>query len=228
MASAALGQRAGAPPAGRIGAARVRAFGVATRAAGRVAAGAAAQREQRQRGARAPAAPAAQQEREQQLLDVPTFWARGLLLSQQQQASGSGNGSGSGRGASGADATSSGRAPAAAAACAALALGAALLAAAPAHAADAAQQLPGPAFDVAEGEEFWGNVARYGRYFVTVMLGTGYVMVRPLLGLFKNPVTGVLALVGIAGAVVGVKVTLDAMLGLSQPFDYLPPTSVGF
>jgi hypothetical protein len=27
-----------------------------------------------------------------------------------------------------------------------------------------------------------GNVIRYGRYFVTVMLGTGYVMLRPIAG----------------------------------------------
>ena len=30
-----------------------------------------------------------------------------------------------------------------------------------------------PSYDVAEGEEFFGNVARYGRYFVTVMVRVG-------------------------------------------------------
>lgn len=69
-------------------------------------------------------------------------------------------------------------------------------------------------FDLAENQEFWGNVVRYGRYFVTVMLGTGYVMVRPIAGMFKNPVTGLLAIALVGGAVYGTKITLDAMLGL--------------
>ena len=39
----------------------------------------------------------------------------------------------------------------------------------------------GPMADLSEGgPEFWSNVLRYGRYFVTVMLGTGYVMLRPI------------------------------------------------
>lgn len=73
-------------------------------------------------------------------------------------------------------------------------------------------------FDLAEGgEDFWSNVVRYGRYFVTVMLGTGYVIVKPLLPLFKKPVTAVLAITGIVGLVTVVKLTLDAMLGISEP-----------
>lgn len=31
-----------------------------------------------------------------------------------------------------------------------------------------------------------GNVLRYGRYFVTVMLGTGYVMLRPIAGIWTE------------------------------------------
>ena len=73
-----------------------------------------------------------------------------------------------------------------------------------------------PLFDVAEGEEFWGNVVRYGRYFITVMLGTGYVMLRPLVGMFKNPLTGILAVALVSGAIYGTKITVDAMLGLSS------------
>ncbi|KIZ07794.1 hypothetical protein MNEG_0152 [Monoraphidium neglectum] len=113
----------------------------------------------------------------------------------------------------------------------AVALGAALLALLPPDAAHAAatggdvNAQVNASFDLGEGEEFWGNVARYGRYFVTVMLGTGYVMVRPLVGLFKNPVSGVLAVVALGAFGYGMKVTLDAMLGLSQPFEYLPAQS---
>lgn len=92
----------------------------------------------------------------------------------------------------------------------------------PAHAGDL-QHLHHAAsaqFDLAENEDFWGNVARYGRYFVTVMLGTGYVMVKPLLNAFKNPVSGVLAVSAIVALVFGIKVTLELMLGLSSGFDY--------
>jgi hypothetical protein len=92
-----------------------------------------------------------------------------------------------------------------------------------AHAADlhagAAQHLQ-PLADLAEGEEFWGNVGRYARYFVTVMLGTGYVMARPVIELFKKPVTAVLAVIGVAGTAALLKFTLDAMLGISEPVSY--------
>jgi hypothetical protein len=70
------------------------------------------------------------------------------------------------------------------------------------------------------GEEFFGNVARYGRYFVTVMLGTGYVILRPIVDMFKNPFSAILAIVLVTGAVVGTKVTLDAMLGLDFQVEY--------
>jgi hypothetical protein len=85
-----------------------------------------------------------------------------------------------------------------------------------------------PLFDVAEGEEFWGNVAKYGRYFVTVMLGTGYVMVQPLVAAFKRPVTAIVAIVGIGGAAVLLKFTLDAMLGIQEPFAYEPGNVVPY
>jgi hypothetical protein len=94
----------------------------------------------------------------------------------------------------------------------------------PAHAASAAHAAAAaasasasPLYALSEGEDFFANVARYGRYFVTVMLGTGYMMAKPVVGLFKKgPVTAVLALGGGAAALYGVKFTLDAMLGLSD------------
>ena len=174
---------------------------------------------------RCAAAPLADVQQQQQL-DAATFLARGYLLSQQQDHQQQQQ-----QYLSQQQHLSQQHEPAAAIRAAGLAaavgLGAALLALTPA-AAHAAPDLNPASGDLAEGQEFWGNVARYGRYFVTVMLGTGYVMVRPLLGLFKNPLTGALAVVAIGGAAYGVKVTLEAMLGISEPFDYLPPTSVGF
>lgn len=85
---------------------------------------------------------------------------------------------------------------------------------------DAAAHHLSPLADLAEGEEFWSNVGRYARYFLTVMLGTGYAMTRPIVALFKRPVTALLAVVGIAGTVYFVKFTLDAMLGISEPVSY--------
>jgi hypothetical protein len=82
--------------------------------------------------------------------------------------------------------------------------------------------------DLAEGEEFWGNVAKYARYFVTVMLGTGYVMVQPLLSAFKRPVTAAAAIVAVVGGAVLVKFTLSAMLGLQEPFAYEPGSIVPY
>ncbi|GAX83604.1 hypothetical protein CEUSTIGMA_g11029.t1 [Chlamydomonas eustigma] len=76
-------------------------------------------------------------------------------------------------------------------------------------------------FELSESQEFWGNVLRYGRYFVTVMLGTGYVMLRPIAGMFKkSPLNALLAVGLIVGAVLGTKITLDAMLGLSEQVGY--------
>eukprot|EP00879_Flechtneria_rotunda_P005034 GHRR01005310.1.p1 GENE.GHRR01005310.1~~GHRR01005310.1.p1 ORF type:complete len:205 (+),score=52.55 GHRR01005310.1:218-832(+) len=90
-------------------------------------------------------------------------------------------------------------------------------------AADSLQQHgPHALYDLAEGEEFWGNVAKYGRYFVTVLLGTGYVMVQPVVAAFKRPVTAVVAIVALVGGSILLKLTLDAMLGIQEPFAYEP------
>lgn len=63
----------------------------------------------------------------------------------------------------------------------------------------AAQQSHGyhPIADIASQEEFWSNMARYGRFFVSVMVGTGYVMLKPFAEALKRPVTAVFVLVGL-------------------------------
>lgn len=96
------------------------------------------------------------------------------------------------------------------------------------HSTAAAAHTASPLFDLAEGEEFWGNVAKYGRYFVTVMLGTGYVMVQPVVAAFKRPVTAIVAIVCIGGGAVLLKFTLDAMLGIQEPFVYEPGNVVPY
>lgn len=52
------------------------------------------------------------------------------------------------------------------------------------------------------------------------MAGTAYIMVKPLAGLFKNPVTGVLGLGFIAGTIYFVYFTVNAMIGLTDPVGY--------
>ncbi|PNH11424.1 hypothetical protein TSOC_001830 [Tetrabaena socialis] len=69
--------------------------------------------------------------------------------------------------------------------------------------------------------DFWGNIASYGRYFVTVMLGTGYAMLRPLQGMLKKPVTAVFGIVALVTLVYGTRVALEYMLGINT-YDYDP------
>ena len=94
--------------------------------------------------------------------------------------------------------------------------------------ADAAQQhtqtLPHmPILDLAEGEEeFWGNLARYGRYFITVLLGTAYITVKPIIALLKRPKTAVLVVGGAALLYIFVSSTVSAMLGVTDPTSIQP------
>lgn len=74
--------------------------------------------------------------------------------------------------------------------------------------------------DVAEGQEFWSNMARYGRFFITVMLGTGTVMVRPFAQFFKNPISAVLFMGFLSAFIYFIKFTIEAMVGLSEPVVY--------
>eukprot|EP00798_Chlamydomonas_sp_ICE-L_P011210 gene11210-18832_t len=101
-------------------------------------------------------------------------------------------------------------------------LGCLVLSAGPADAA------PQHQYDLSEELDLLSNVARYGRFFVTVMLGTVGVMAKPLVGLFKNPVTGVLAVVGIVGGVYGLKLLLELMLGITEAPEYIPGSLVGY
>lgn len=76
--------------------------------------------------------------------------------------------------------------------------------------------------DVAEGADFWSNVLRYVSYFFSVLLGTAYVALKPLADLFKRPATAILGLAGIAGLLAFVSFTVNAMLGVNEPFEYNP------
>ncbi|KAI7840230.1 hypothetical protein COHA_006012 [Chlorella ohadii] len=77
-----------------------------------------------------------------------------------------------------------------------------------------------PLGDLAENADFWGNVLRYVSYFFSVLLGTAYIAIRPIIELLKRPGTAVLVVAGIAGLVYFVSFTVQAMLGINEPIEY--------
>lgn len=75
--------------------------------------------------------------------------------------------------------------------------------------------------DVAENEDFWGNVGSYGRYFVSVMAGTAYVMTKPFTDALKRPKTAVFVVIGTAALLCFVASAVKLMLGVDESFDYV-------
>jgi predicted cobalt transporter CbtA len=64
-------------------------------------------------------------------------------------------------------------------------------------------------------KEFWENVFRYPRYFITITLGIFFFLFERLRPLLSRPVTAI-ALVGLLLGLFGfITLTLRAMLGLS-------------
>lgn len=61
--------------------------------------------------------------------------------------------------------------------------------------------------------DFFQNVSRYPRYFITFTLGVLYTFVQPLMPLFKNPVTATAITVFLLASLAFVAFTLRAMLG---------------
>merc|ERR1711924_565507 len=52
-----------------------------------------------------------------------------------------------------------------------------------------------------EMDGFWSNLTNYARYFISVMLGTTYIMLKPIIGTFRNPKSAVATLLIIFCAV---------------------------
>ena len=88
----------------------------------------------------------------------------------------------------------------------------------------AAQHVHQPeVFQLASGDsDFWVNVSRYGRYFITVLSGTAYIGLKPILGLLKRPKTAVAVVLAVIALYLFVSTTVQAMLGVSNPLDYQP------
>ena len=74
--------------------------------------------------------------------------------------------------------------------------------------------------DLGENEDFWSNVLRYVSYFFSVLLGTAYIAVKPLIELMKRPGTAILVVAGVGSLVWFVSFTVSAMLGMTEPLDY--------
>lgn len=63
--------------------------------------------------------------------------------------------------------------------------------------------------------DFWQNVSRYPRFFVTIILGIFFVVAKPIVPLFQRPATAI-ALTGVLlSGFVFLFFTLRAMLGLN-------------
>ena len=61
----------------------------------------------------------------------------------------------------------------------------------------------------------------YGRFFVSVMAGTAYVMTKPLAEALKKPKTAVIAVVGTGTLLYLVAFAVKLMLGVDESFEYI-------
>ncbi|MBF2077799.1 MAG: DUF751 family protein [Synechococcales cyanobacterium T60_A2020_003] len=64
-------------------------------------------------------------------------------------------------------------------------------------------------------QEFFQNVSRYPRYFITVTLGVLYTFLEPLLPLLKRPSTAIALVALLISVMAFLSFTLRAMLGLN-------------
>lgn len=78
-------------------------------------------------------------------------------------------------------------------------------------------QAPQELYRLAENEDFWSNMARYSRFFVSVMAGTAYTMLKPFGRLLKNPITAAVIVGSGVLLYLFISSTLKAMLGLDDP-----------
>jgi Protein of unknown function (DUF751) len=63
-------------------------------------------------------------------------------------------------------------------------------------------------------QDFWNNISRYPRFFVTITLGVLLTLISPLLPLYKRPSTAIATTGLILAALAFIALTLRAMLGL--------------
>lgn len=64
-------------------------------------------------------------------------------------------------------------------------------------------------------QDFWDNVSRYPRFFITITLGIFFALFERLKPLLERPVTAIALLGLLVGGALFITFTLRAMLGLS-------------
>ena len=64
-------------------------------------------------------------------------------------------------------------------------------------------------------QDFFSNVSRYPRYFITFTLGVFYSAIKPLLPLFENRVTAIALIGAVIAGFMFLSFTLRAMMGLA-------------
>lgn len=64
-------------------------------------------------------------------------------------------------------------------------------------------------------QDFFSNVSRYPRYFITFTLGVFYSVIKPLLPLFENRTTAIALIGAVVAGFMFLSFTLRAMLGLA-------------
>ncbi|HLO51289.1 MAG TPA: DUF751 family protein [Kamptonema sp.] len=64
-------------------------------------------------------------------------------------------------------------------------------------------------------QEFFDNVSRYPRYFITITLGIFFFLFEKMRPLLKNPVSAIALISFIIATFAFITFTLRAMLGLS-------------
>jgi hypothetical protein len=80
--------------------------------------------------------------------------------------------------------------------------------------------------DIGENEEFWSNVGRYISYFFSVLLGTAYVAVRPVVELLRKPQTAVPVVIVTGLLLALVSFTVQSMLGMNSVVDGYEASSI--
>merc|ERR1712144_72915 len=69
---------------------------------------------------------------------------------------------------------------------------------------------------VTQDDDFFLNLTRYGKYFFTVMFGTVYIMLKPVLDMSKRPSSAIFTLMAFIGVLYVLSLTLKAMLGIDD------------
>lgn len=64
-------------------------------------------------------------------------------------------------------------------------------------------------------DDFWENISRYPRYFVTIILGIFFALFGWLKPLLEKPTTAIALISLLVATLIFVGLTLQAMLGLS-------------